>query len=108
MVDVASIGRVAAHTAQAETRRSKTQQRQAKARYEWRPSDQPAWLTVEAYENKIQSALANLTVSAIASALGVSRVYAGAIRRGQRRPHPRHWQALARLAGACLPFPSCD
>jgi hypothetical protein len=31
------------------------------------------------------------------SALGISVAYAVAIRAGRRRPHPRHWQALAEL-----------
>jgi len=29
----------------------------------------------------------------------LSRWYVGRIRAGRRRPHPRHWQALAKLAG---------
>ena len=49
------------------------------------------------YAKRIQPALANLTNGAIASELGVSRAYAAGIRRGERRPHPRHWRALARL-----------
>jgi hypothetical protein len=39
-----------------------------------------------------------MSSSAIASRIGVSRWYAGRIRQGYR-PHPRHWQALARLVG---------
>ena len=41
--------------------------------------------------------LAEITYSAIASTLGVSLPYAADIRAGRRRPHPRHWQALAEL-----------
>jgi hypothetical protein len=41
------------------------------------------------------------------SALGVSVIYAVAIRAGRCRPHPRHWLALAELVGvsanACQP-----
>ncbi len=97
LIDASHAGRMAAHTAEAEDRRSETQRRQATARYAWRPSDLPAWLTAEMYAKRIQPALANVTNSAIASALGISRVYAADIRRGERRPHPRHWQALAQL-----------
>jgi transcriptional regulator with XRE-family HTH domain len=38
-------------------------------------------------------------LSQIAAALGVSIPYASDIRRGRRRPHPRHWKALGGLAG---------
>jgi hypothetical protein len=41
--------------------------------------------------------LANVTTSAISTALGVSWVYASHIRAGAKRPHPRHWLKLAEL-----------
>jgi hypothetical protein len=44
------------------------------------------------------SHLANVPNAVIRSRLGVSRWYAGKIRQGYR-PHPRHWEALAKLAG---------
>src|SRR5437867_12932272 len=47
---------------------------------------------------RIQPLLAVLSTSVIRSSIGVSRWYAGRIREGYR-PHPRHWQALARLVG---------
>jgi hypothetical protein len=37
--------------------------------------------------------------SEIRKALGVSEPYSSDIRAGKRIPHPRHWQALAQLAG---------
>jgi hypothetical protein len=43
--------------------------------------------------------LANGTMSAIATAIGVSWVYASHIRAGTKRPHPRHWVKLAELVG---------
>jgi len=64
----------------------------------WQPSDHPSWLTEDVYLNKVQPALGDSTVSAIASALGISLPYATDIRAGRRRPHPRHWLALAGLA----------
>jgi hypothetical protein len=54
-------------------------------------------LTEEVYANKIQPRLAGIANPVIMSALGVSVTYAVAIRAGRRRPHPRHWQALAEL-----------
>jgi hypothetical protein len=55
-------------------------------------------ITISIFE-KIQPQLAGITVSAIATKIGVSMPYATDIRAGRRRPHPRHWQALAQ-AGA--------
>jgi hypothetical protein len=57
-------------------------------------------LTEETYREKIQPKLATFTVSAIASALGISKPYATDIRAGKRVPHPRHWDALSPLEGA--------
>jgi hypothetical protein len=62
-------------------------------------SSQPAWLNKETYDRKIQPLLRGLSNSALALALGVSIAYAADIRAGRRRPHPRHWQALAQLVG---------
>ncbi|PYX56277.1 MAG: hypothetical protein DMG76_15260 [Acidobacteria bacterium] len=59
----------------------------------------PAWLNEEVYAPKIQPLLAKIANPAIISALGVSVTYAVAIRAGRRRPHPRHWAALAELVG---------
>ncbi len=99
LVRAAIAGRVAAHTAEAESRRSDTQRRQATARWAWQSSQQPDWLTQNFYVEKIQPRLVHFANGAIAAALGVSRVYAAAIRRGVLRPHPRHWMKLADLVG---------
>jgi hypothetical protein len=53
----------------------------------------------ESFLQKVQPMLATVTTSAIATALGVSWVYASHIRAGSKRPHPRHWVKLAKLAG---------
>ena len=58
----------------------------------------PAY-TEQAYRDKIQPRLAEVTVPAISKALGISRPYATDIRAGRRRPHPRHWLTLAQLVG---------
>jgi hypothetical protein len=63
------------------------------------PSSLPAWLNEEVYASKIQPLLKDIANPVIMSALGVSVTYAVAIRAGRRRPHPRHWQALAELVG---------
>jgi CRISPR-associated endonuclease Cas1 len=83
----------------AKARLAKTQRRQAEARKAWKLSDKPEWLDENAYEEKIQPRLSGVAVSTIVSALAVSRHYATNIRAGRLIPHPRHWLALAQLAG---------
>jgi len=61
--------------------------------------EHPRWLTEDVYLKQIQPALRDSTVSAIASALNISLPYATDIRAGRRRPHARHWKALAELVG---------
>jgi CRISPR-associated endonuclease Cas1 len=97
LVELAKSGRVAAQSPDAQARRAATKRRHDVARQGWLASSQPAWLNNETYTNKIQPGLATITVPAIASAIGVSMPYAADIRAGRRRPHPRHWEALAQL-----------
>jgi len=99
MADVARIGRVAARKPEARAKHAATSRRQTTACWNWDPSTQPDWLTVEFYAQKVQPRLANISAGAIASRIGVSRWYAGRIRQGHCS-HPRHWQALADLVGA--------
>jgi len=102
MIEAAKLGRIATHTLEAETLRAKTQRKHAAALAAWRPSELPEWLNEETYRTKIQPALAGITVPAIATALGISEPYATDIRKGRRLPHPRHWEALARLVGGTV------
>ena len=53
---------------------------------------------------KIQLRLRTIKVREIAQALQVSKPYAALIRAGRRRPHPRHWEALAELVGVPARF----
>ena len=102
LVVAAKSGRIAGHTPDAIVKEAQTQRRHAQARSAWAPASQPAWLTDQVYSEKIQPLLAGISSSAIASRIGVSRWYAGRIRQGYR-PHPRHWRALAILAGVDEP-----
>jgi len=99
MREGALLGRIATHTPEAEALRGATLCRHATALKAWQPSGHPKWLTEDVYQKQVQPALQNLTVSAIASALTVSLPYATDIRKGRRRPHPRHWEVLAQLVG---------
>ena len=98
MPDVARVGRLTAHGSQAQAKRSATQFRHGKASRAWNPSTQPAWLTEQFYSAKIQPLLGKFSGTAIARTIGMSLAYGSRIRSG-KRPHPRHWHALARLAG---------
>jgi hypothetical protein len=105
LISAASLGRVAARTPEARAKHGATRRRHAKACSKWDASTQPAWLTDEVYTEEIQPQLAQMSTSPIASRIGVSRWYAGRIRQGYL-PHPRHWQALAQLAGVRRPNPA--
>jgi hypothetical protein len=98
MPEVARQGRFASHDPRASARRKATKRRHDLEQSQWSPSDKPDWLNHEVYTTRIQPRLAEVTLSQIASAMGVSIPYASDIRKGRRRPHPRHWRALAKLA----------
>ena len=98
LMNAASIGRVAARSSESRAKHRASRQRHAEACSAWDASTQPAWLTGEVFAQQIQPLLGKISTSAIRSQIRVSRWYAGRIRQGYR-PHPRHWQALAKLAG---------
>jgi CRISPR-associated endonuclease Cas1 len=99
LVAGAELGRKISHGGLAQARRSETRRRHALAHSQWSPSSLPAWLTEEVYGTRVQPELRNASLSEIAATIGVSIPYASDIRKGKRRPHPRHWQCLARLVG---------
>ena len=98
MLDAARIGRQTANGPEAQAKRAIKARKNALAQHSWKESDQPTWLTNTFYSEKIQPLLASVSASDIARQISVSRWYAGRIREGYR-PHPRHFQALAKLAG---------
>ncbi len=97
--EAANAARGSAQSPESLAKQADTQRLRRKAQAAWSPSGQPEWLTEKVYTESIQPALARLSSSAITSRLGVSRCSASRIRTGKRRPHPRHWQALAELVG---------
>ena len=99
LLEQAKLGRIATHSPSAEARRSATQRKQFDAIRKWNPSELPDWLNEKTYRSKILPRLSKFTVKAIRVALDVSHPYATNIRRGTAIPHPRHWMALAKLAG---------
>lgn len=99
LIAAAKLGRVAGHTPEARARQAEAQRRHAAAKRAWQASSPPAGLEKENYIRKVQPLLSGVTVPVLASALGISEPYAAEIRAGRYLPHPRHWQALARLVG---------
>jgi CRISPR-associated endonuclease Cas1 len=98
LVKAAEQGRIAAQSDQAQERRAETQRRHVSAKAGWKSSDLPAWLDEKVYRREIQPLLKNVTLSVLASKLGISIPYAVDVRVGRRVPHQRHWLSLAELA----------
>ena len=79
LISVASVGRITARSPEARAKHGATRRKHAKARSEWDASMQPAWITDDLYTEEIQPQLSQMSTSAIASRIGVSRLV--------RRPH---------------------
>src|SRR5208337_1981822 len=91
--------RVTAQSEKAQSARTETQKIHAAEIRSWIDSGGQTTVDETTYLTKVQPKLASATVSSISLALRISEPYARDIRAGRRRPHPRHWQALAKLAG---------
>lgn len=99
LIEGARLGRVAARKPEARAKHSESARRRALACHHWDAASQPAWLTPEFFSKEIQPRLANVRTFIIRKQLGVSSWYASKIRQGAYRPHPRHWEVLAKLTG---------
>jgi CRISPR-associated endonuclease Cas1 len=99
LTELAKMGRLAAQRPQSRRKHAETQRQHRAAQRAWLSAPKPAWLTEQTYIEKIQPKLALITISHIASVIGVCESYAADIRKGRYRPHPRHWQKLANLVG---------
>lgn len=97
MAQVALMGHARAKTQRTKVRISKAISDHAVANTWWDSSSLPEWLNEERYLQTIQPLLRAKKVREIAEAMQVSKPYAAFIRSGRRRPHPRHWEALARM-----------
>ena len=94
MLEVSQVGRVAAQSPQAQANRAETQRRNAIAQHAWKNS---SGLTEQTYDQEIQPGLSKLSISAIATALGVSLV----IRcRYSQREAPSACTALGKLGAS--------
>jgi ribosomal protein L32 len=97
LIELAKIGRLAAQHPESRRKQAESQSRHRRAQEGWRSGAKPSWLTESVFTEEIQPRLASVTISSLASAIGVSESYAADIRAGRHRPHPRHWQILSRL-----------
>lgn len=97
MAQAALLGHATPKSSKTKARISKMLSDHAIANTWWDPSSLPKWLTEEYYVQRIQPSLKVKKVREIADAMQVSQPYAAFVRSGRRRPHPRHWEALAML-----------
>jgi hypothetical protein len=82
MLSAARIGRLTANGQEAQAERATKARKNSLAQHSWKMADQSAWLTPELFVGKIQPLLSSVSMSAIRSALGVSKWYASKIRQG--------------------------
>jgi hypothetical protein len=99
MADLASFRHLRPTSKKEKARLSRALSDHAVANTWWEPSSLPDWLTEQCYLQQIQPRLRTIKVREISEAMCVSKPYAALVRAGRRHPHPRHWQALAELAG---------
>jgi CRISPR-associated protein Cas1 len=83
-----------AHGGAAANRRAATMRKQQRERADWQPDptevNDPAEFTRE-----ILPHIQNVPLRRLSAETGLSLRYVALIRRGERVPHPRHWQAFA-------------
>jgi CRISPR-associated endonuclease Cas1 len=99
MAQVALLGHAKPKSNKAKARITKVLSDHAVANTWWDRSTLPSWLTEQFYVERIQPLLGCKKVREITEVMKVSHPYAAFIRAGRRRPHPRHWYALAKLVG---------
>jgi CRISPR-associated endonuclease Cas1 len=93
------IGSDPAHGGAAADRRAATMRRRQRERAEWQPD--PAEVNDPgAFAREILPLIRDLPLSRLAKATGLSLGYVSLIRRGERVPHPRHWEAFRTLGEA--------
>ena len=90
-------GVLPSHTDGAQARRRDANRRRQLARLAWEADHGGSSPDVEWYSEQIAPRLADLSLTEIAGALGVSTSSASKFRRGLRVPAPRHWKVLAQL-----------
>jgi CRISPR-associated endonuclease Cas1 len=97
LIELAKIGRIVGHSPASIKKQAEKQRLHEQAKRAWRSMPKPSWPTEQDYSELIQPRLASVTIAMIARTLAISEPYAAMIRSGKYRPHPRHWEVLAKL-----------
>ena len=63
----------------------------------------PVQADPQSFEREIRPKLTGVSLAAMVRATGLSQPYCAMIRRGERVPHPRHWEALRGLRTEAVP-----
>jgi hypothetical protein len=89
-------GRDPAHGGEAAAKRGATNARQLRESFEWDQQNERPDPAV--FKTEILPGIQAIPLRQMTKATGLSEPYCSLIRRGQRTPHPRHWEALRTLA----------
>jgi hypothetical protein len=92
-------GKDPTHGATAAARRAEANVARKREAREW-DQQHGKLIDLSAFQRDILPLIQGVPLSRLQRATGLSLRYLSLIRRGERTPHPRHWQALLR-AGSC-------
>ena len=94
-----------ARTPEAVAKRVAAHAEQRKKALAW-DANNPGPHNSDAFRRDVLPALANITLPQMMKATGLSSAYCWRIRRGERIPHPMHWEPLLQLARGVSPSSS--
>lgn len=89
-------GQHPSHSEEAQHRRGRRNAEHGRARFEWDQTHPGEW-PAEVFRSQILPKLQDFPITEMAVATSLSVSYCAAIRKGDRVPHPRWWEALRRL-----------
>jgi hypothetical protein len=98
MAELRAAGRDPSKTPGALGKLAVTERERATVRATWDAEHGNGAPDVEAFRLEVLPRLQRVSVTAMRKATGLSLTYCVQIKRGQRVPHPCHWQSLAGLA----------
>ncbi len=87
-----------AHGGEAARRRGRRNAETLRANVAWE-REQSDDLNPASFAQEIGPKLQGVSLAAMMQATGLSRPYCAMIRRGERVPHPRHWETLRAMVG---------
>jgi hypothetical protein len=87
-------GQDPARTPEALAKLGKSIAQRNQERREWEHEHRGAHVDPDIFRREILPGLRAVSLSTLMQATGLSRPYCAAIRKGEKTPHPRHWEAL--------------